>query len=223
MTKAGCSGTVAEANALALEPKGMIGLSWSKKTNGVAANNHCDGIRTAAPRERGRGGNGLPGARKTEFKAKRTANRHRLPLRRQICQAGTNGRQCGATEIERRIATRGAGQPVQRDEIGIGSRRAGPGFGLNGFDQPFDGAGMGVSNARREAAVTAPSDPTQKAARCHFGFNREMHHVVRNDTLLGAIDWWLWPGSGGDVEPVNLAGAFGERQLHRVGTGSGPR
>ena len=92
------------------------------------------------------------------------------------------------------------------------------GFGLHGFDEPFDGAVVRIIGPRGEAAVATGRDAAEKAQGRNLGFDGEMHHVVRDDALFGAIDRRLRPCGGDDIEPIILgriaAAAFGEDEFH---------
>ena len=87
--------------------------------------------------------------------------------------AGRGSASIAGVERQRGVVPRIARDIVEGDEVGIGRRRAAPGFGLHGFDEALDGAGMGVvvagaefgcrprPHAAEEAGV-ATSDSTAK-------------------------------------------------------------
>src|SRR6185437_14505310 len=90
---------------------------------------------------------------------------------------------------------------------------AGPCIALDHFDQPFHAIAFGFA-AHAQVGALAVAYARDEATLRQRAFDHEVHHVVGNDPLLGAIDALDRTVAAHDVHAVVFARTFGEDELH---------
>src|SRR6185437_136585 len=90
---------------------------------------------------------------------------------------------------------------------------AGPCVALDNFHQPLDAVTFGFA-ADAHVRALAVAYPRHEAASCQHVLDHVMHHVVRDDPLLGTVDALYRTAGAHDFHAVEFAGTFGEDELH---------